>query len=134
MSKLIRDRWTLRRTEHAAAAKVDTNASSREHDILDRVLQVYEKEFPARQVLPESAVRQFRDEMKTFMLAGHETSAAMMTWTLYELMGNSDMQQVDEGESVLWCRIKNSQAWISVPDDVARLVLAEASLKVRCGT
>jgi cytochrome P450 len=140
VSKLIRDRWTLRRTEHAAAAKADTNVSSREHDILDRVLQVYEKEFPDKQVLPESAVRQFRDEMKTFMLAGHETSAAMMSWTLYELMGNSELMQrvADEGDSVFGSAVDDWQTAnasdLPVPDDVARLVLAEASLKVRCGT
>jgi cytochrome P450 len=138
VSKLIRDRWTLRRTEHAANA--NANASdSREHDILDRVLQVYEKEFPQTQVLPEQAVRQFRDEMKTFMLAGHETSAAMMTWTLYELMGNSELMQrvADEGESIFGSAVDWGTAVASdlpVPDDVARLVLAEASLKVRGNT
>jgi cytochrome P450 len=131
VSKLIRDRWTLRQKERAAAG-----TSDREHDILDRVLQVYDKEFPDRQVLPESAVRQFRDEMKTFMLAGHETSAAMMTWTLYELMGNSELMQrvADEGESVFGSAVNDwrtaSASDLPVPDDVARLVLAEASLKV----
>jgi cytochrome P450 len=131
VSKLIRDRWTLRRKEHAA-----NTSANREHDILDRVLQVYEKEFPARHVLPEQAVRQFRDEMKTFMLAGHETSAAMMTWTLYELMGNSELMQrvADEGESVFGSVVDWRTANVSdipEPDDVARLVLSEASLKVR---
>jgi cytochrome P450 len=131
VSKLIRDRWTLRRKEHA-----DNTSANREHDILDRVLQVYEKEFPATQVLPEQAVRQFRDEMKTFMLAGHETSAAMMTWTLYELMGNSELMQrvADEGESVFGSAVDWRTANVSdipEPDDVARLVLSEASLKVR---
>jgi cytochrome P450 len=140
VSKLIRDRWTLRRSEHAAAAKAGTNASSREHDILDRVLQVYEKEFPGKQVLENSAVIQFRDEMKTFMLAGHETSAAMMTWTLYELMGNSELMQrvAEEGESVFGSAVDDwrtaNASELPAPDDVARLVLAEASLKVCCWT
>lgn len=32
----------------------------------------------------QATVLQLRDEIKTFILAGHETSAAMMTWAVYE--------------------------------------------------
>lgn len=35
--------------------------------------------------MKQATVLQLRDEMKTFLLAGHETSAAMMTWATYEL-------------------------------------------------
>ena len=37
-------------------------------------------------------------EIKTILLAGHETSAAMLTWTLLELTRNPDCLQ-----KVSWC-------------------------------
>lgn len=36
-------------------------------------------------------VLQIRDEMKTFVLAGHETSASMLNWSLFELMENKEL-------------------------------------------
>ena len=36
----------------------------------------------------EHMVRQLTDEIKTFLLAGHETSASMLTWSLLELCKN----------------------------------------------
>jgi len=78
VSQLIRQRWDLRRREKQQQQREDNGgtttplSSSRREDILDKVLADYEKEFPDDAVLPEYAVRQFRDEMKTFMLAGHE--------------------------------------------------------------
>jgi cytochrome P450 len=42
-------------------------------------------------------------ELKTFLLAGHETSAAMLTLTLIELIHNTDLRQrvVAEANAVL---------------------------------
>jgi cytochrome P450 len=82
-------------------------------------------------------VRQFRDEMKTFMLAGHETSAAMMTWALYELMlkpGKDVLQQlVQESKTVFdpaidWSKAKEEE--LPSADKLSKLVLSEACLKV----
>lgn len=135
VSVLIRQRWDLRRKERKEKS---TTALDRPHDILDKVLQVYEAEFPNATILPEVAVKQFRDEMKTFMLAGHETSAAMMTWTLYELIlskkGRMLERVVAEADSVFdpsidWSRANDED--IPAAEHLAKLVFAEASLKVR---
>jgi cytochrome P450 len=97
VSSLIRKRWTLRCNE-----RHQKQTNHRRIDILDKILQVYETNNidhahdavsittttspTTMKMLPESIVRQVRDELKTFMLAGHETSAALMTWTMYELL------------------------------------------------
>lgn len=74
VSSLIRKRWELRRQEQARGD------NSRKKDVLDKVLSAI-----APADWGEGAVRQIRDEIKTFVLAGHETSASMLAWTLYEL-------------------------------------------------
>lgn len=105
--------------------------------MLDRVLDAYEKECPNQDLTMEAAT-QFRDEMKTFMLAGHETSAAMMAWSLYELIGDNDLmgQVVTEGQSVFGDATKSDWAKLQVSslpprEELSNLVLAEGCLKVR---
>ena len=43
--------------------------------------------------LSPSVEEQLCFEMKTILLAGHETSAAMLTWTLLELTRNPECMQ-----------------------------------------
>ena len=138
VSSLIRKRWKERQAtkQQQKQSNQQDGDSSSNRDILDLVLQVYETEFPESSILPEAAVMQFRDEMKTFMLAGHETSAAMMTWTLYELMGNEKLRQevIDEAQSVFKTNSRNSnndylleEAWDA--EQLSNLTLSEACLK-----
>ena len=69
---IIRKRW---KQKQAGGAVPD--------DILERVLdQVDAAEYGT------AVETQLCFEIKTFLLAGHETSAAMLTWTLYELSRN----------------------------------------------
>lgn len=71
---MIRERWADK-----VAGKEDKN------DIVGRILAAWDpKEWgPASE-------QQLCYEIKTFVLAGHETSAAMMTWMLYELVQHPD--------------------------------------------
>jgi len=68
---LIRKRWAGRKARKAAG----------EADIMDRIMDAVGEERwgPA-------AERQLCYEIKTFVLAGHETSASMLTWALHELV------------------------------------------------
>jgi cytochrome P450 len=88
VSSLIVKRWSLRRDE-----KQSSKTSTRHHDVLDKVLAHYENENPTVDVIPVIDIEQIRDEFKTFMLAGHETSAAMMMWALFELMKNDSLME-----------------------------------------
>jgi cytochrome P450 len=76
---LIEKRWALRQKE-AQEEKASGVPTTRVQDVLDKSLGA---------VLPEEwcpeVVQQIRDEVKTFILAGHETSASMLAWALYEL-------------------------------------------------
>jgi cytochrome P450 len=53
-------------------------------------------------------VQQIRDEVKTFVLAGHETSASMLAWTLYELhsqtgaKGDENIQKILAESNVVY--------------------------------
>jgi len=133
VSGLICERWKLRRLERMQGTQ------QRQLDILDRVLQVYEKEClpgPIPETLPEAVVEQFRDEMKTFMLAGHETSAAMMTWAFYELFGDPDRLLtpiLEEAEMVFSSKVEDwSKAFaqdLPDADGLAKLVISEATLR-----
>jgi cytochrome P450 len=76
VSALIEKRWK----ERQAQTKLN------QHDILDRILDVYETKKHVTHSLSKQQIRQLRDEMKTFMLAGHETSASMMTWAFFEVL------------------------------------------------
>lgn len=72
LSNVVRQRW-----QEIAAAK-SKGVPTAKRDIFGTCLD-HVKEFN------EDTVLQLRDDLKTFLLAGHETSAAMLSWALYEL-------------------------------------------------
>ena len=124
VSNLIQNRWNNRQ---ATGTRLD--------DILDLVLDSYEKGHPQQTVIPAHAVRQIRDEFKTFMLAGHETSASMMTWALYEMMANQPlMKEVATESEAIFGKNKDWSAngSLDLPprEEYAGLICAEACLKV----
>lgn len=71
---LITKRWDWRKTLAAAGKRRE------KPDVLDKILDSIADE----DWVPDT-IEQVRDEIKTFVLAGHETSASMLAWTLCEL-------------------------------------------------
>jgi cytochrome P450 len=88
---VINKRWELKLKEKKTtptlsddgAAAAGAGAGARPYDILDKVLDA----IPVSD-WNEMTRNQVRDEVKTFILAGHETSASMLAWSLYELTLN----------------------------------------------
>ena len=96
VSSLIQQRWQERCNMTTTTTTIGTT------DMLDIVLDAHEKEFPNKATLTLDAIRQMRDELKTFMLAGHETSAAMMTWAMYEMMGSEQLMKEVRNVSLIF--------------------------------
>jgi len=101
IEQLIHKRWGERQkrgdshvvtnsgsSQPAANEKLIQN-DSRADDILDITLGA----LPLGVPLTGEILRQARDEVKTFILAGHETSASMLTWALYEICQNPVLLQ-----------------------------------------
>jgi len=96
VTSLVEKRWALRLAEEKERSS-SGKATERKQDVLDKILDAIKKE----EFRPD-VVKQIRDEIKTFVLAGHETSASMLAWTLYELSCNKDTLQrvLDESKPV----------------------------------
>lgn len=93
ISGMITERWERHRALESKHGQVEIA----EPDILDRVLlSVAPEEWGRETVLG------LTDEFKSFILAGHETSASMLTWSIYELYRNPECLAavLDEGRKV----------------------------------
>ena len=77
---LIQKRWAERQSGKRNAE------DGVKQDILDLYMSQLGKMDPA-------TVLQLRDDLKTMILAGHETTAAMLTWTCYEVLSNPEVLQ-----------------------------------------
>jgi len=75
----IKDRWALRQYEAEKGIE-------RKQDIMDLCMS----QLPS---MDDAMVQQLRDDVKTMLLAGHETSAALLTWATYELLANPDVME-----------------------------------------
>ena len=115
VTKLINKRWAVRAAERQASnGGGGDGGTKRKTDVLDKVLGAIKQEDWDRDSV--SITSQIRDEIKTFVLAGHETSASMLAWTLYELHAPSNGSSVcktykvcdDEGCFVLSAPFANN--------------------------
>jgi cytochrome P450 len=125
VTSLIEKRWKLRQEEAASGKPI-----TRHQDVLDISLGA----IPVEEYGPE-VVSQLRDEVKTFILAGHETSASMLAWTLYELSLQNNAANIEKlrGEAnAVFAQHKDASGRInSLPTraELDKLVFADCCLR-----
>jgi len=117
LSSIIEKRWALRQQEKG-------NRNDRKTDLLDKVMDSVQEGSWGMDM-----IRQLRDEIKTFILAGHETSASMLTWALYELTQNpQQLEKVVEEAKTVYGHSNRPEAQLPV-DKLGDLVYSECCLK-----
>jgi len=118
ITSLIKKRWELRLQE-------ETTGSKRKFDILDKVMGSIDKSSWGPKM-----IKQLRDEIKTFILAGHETSASMLTWALYELIEHPEQMKRIQGEAKsVFGPVNAPSSSLPQHDDLTNLVYSECCLK-----
>ena len=101
--------------------------TSRKEDLLDFILD----NIPQRE-WGDAWMKQVRDEIKTFVLAGHETSASMLAWSLYELSSRPELLARVRAEalSVFGDRYNDDRFLEEMPkSQLDKLVLTQCCLK-----
>lgn len=78
----------------------DTTINNRSIDILDRILL---QMLVNNELWNKYTINALRDQIKTFVLAGHETTSMMLTWSLWELIQNKEcMSKAVKAAKELW--------------------------------
>ena len=116
-SSLVVARWNLREKECL-------NSTVRKEDVLDKILSA----IPEEEWGPNT-INQVQDEIKTFILAGHETSARMLTWSLYELLMNPDCMKKVKDEAKLIFGTGYSEGCVPTRSDLEVLQYTEFCLR-----
>jgi cytochrome P450 len=100
-------------------------------DLLEKVLNSYTEEEWC-----QASIDQIRDEIKTFILAGHETSASMLAWAVYELTLPENKERLqrlrDEAKEVFAdCLdpVTGRIAKLPSHDSLSKLVFSECCLR-----
>ena len=138
VTNIIKRRKALRTQEKSNhvtnnnSTRTASNAPStttRKQDVLDlRIESIPDDEWNS------STIQQLCDEVKTFILAGHETSASMLTWSLLELSKNPALAARirEEGRRVFKGHLSpDGKRLISLPsmEEINTLHFADACLR-----
>lgn len=123
-------KWPIERSNAIAIASLDgvidrvieTRRSSptKRNDLLQMLLDAVDPEDTSVRL----SAREIRDELVTFLLAGHETTSNTLTWALYLLSRAPEVEKllVHEIQSVLGARLPRAQ-------DVEKLVYTDQVVK-----